>query len=666
MVLEQEASHQERGAYRRGRALYDKGEYAEAEVQLQQATERRKRNLGKYHTDTLMSKYWLGCAIYRQLRYVEAEALLRQVADGEERTLGKNHEDTLASRFHLGGVLQEQGKYSEAETQLRQVTDGRGRTLGKNHEDTLTSKELLAHIFENQKKWGEAELQHHQVLDGQQRIYGSHSPETLYTRYLLGRALYKQKKYEEVKMQLQQITDEQEKILGKAKPYMLYTLHRLKFKADKLSSTPTEISIYKTAVGRLDSFFREEYRREPYTDSDIHEMSSLLGHTNPKWSKSPRTYIVLRTIGRLDLLQEIIEAGFSDFWFPVTEQCLPGCLNPTVVRSAFFAAQSLILTKSMDLEKGENGHHCHFKEGENLPLEPKRVLGTGGQGQVDVVLSTISYKEYARKRVYRSEVFRGPKKERMKQFVAEIQVLKRLKHTHIVEFVGSYTDRRYLGLLMSPVAEMDLDVYLKHCTASHYPELRTFFGCLATALEFLHVQGVRHKDIKPGNILINRGNILLADFGLSLDFRDMSGSTTTGIPTAMSRRYCSPEVAEHEPRNTMSDLWSLGVVFISMVTILKGRTLEDIDDFFGQHGSQQLYIRTNMAALPEFVAMLEKTGQPSDNVVFAWTQKMLIIEHKLRTTASSLVASIIESKGEGFCGICCWAPEEDFSDSTDE
>lgn len=58
-----------------------------------------------------------------------------------------------------------------------------------------------------------------------------------------------------------------------------------------------------------------------------------------------------------------------------------------------------MLTKLLDLEKGEKGQHCYYKQGE-LPLfETRGLLGRGGYGQVNKVLSLISFKEYARKQV---------------------------------------------------------------------------------------------------------------------------------------------------------------------------------------------------------------------------------------------------------------------------
>ncbi|CAI6337009.1 unnamed protein product [Periconia digitata] len=609
-------------AFKRGLALYDQQEYSEAEVQFQQVVDGQERSLGRDYEGTLYSKHWLGRALYHQKKYSEAEVQFQQVADGQERSLGRDHKDTLNSKHWLGRALYHQKKYSEAEVQFQQVADGQERSLGRDHKDTLNSKHWLGRALYHQNKYSEAEVQFQQAADGRRRTLGRDHEDTLAT---------------------------------------LGLLHKVKLESNAALSLPSNNATWQTPTGRLEDFFsKKRDKRDPYTDSEINNISSLLTLSSPQWGKVPRTYIVLRTIGHLNLLQDVINLGFSDFWFPVTEQSLPGCLSPSA-RTAFVNAQKIVLTKSIDLEKGEKGQHCHFKQGDPLPFELKGILGTGGFSQVDKVFSKFSSKEYARKRVLRSAAFRGPKKEEMKQFSAEIQLLKRLKHHHIVEFVGSYTDSKYIGLIMSPVAEMDLGAYLKQCAAPSHPELRTFFGCLATALEFLHEQKVRHKDIKPGNILVNCGNVLFADFGLSLDFTDASGSTTTGM-TWKTPRYCAPEVAEYEPRNTSSDIWSLGVVFLEMAAALKGNTLQDMDEFFRQHGSQQTYIRTNMAALPRFVAMLEGTGESSDNVAFTWIQQMLFAEYKSRLTASSLVASIIESKSVGFCGICCASPEVDFSD----
>jgi serine/threonine protein kinase len=239
--------------------------------------------------------------------------------------------------------------------------------------------------------------------------------------------------------------------------------------------------------------------------------------------------------------------------------------------------------------------------------------------------------------------------------------LKRLKHRHVVEFVGSYTDPKYIGLIMSPIAEMDLSTYLECANATIHKELRTFFGCLARALEFLHRERIRHKDIKPSNILVHNGNVLFTDFGLAFDFTDREGSTTVSRPNGGTPKYYAPEVANHEPRNTSSDIWSLGVVFLEMVAVLKGRAAQFIYEFLSEHGSRQAYVRTNPNGLRELLANLKETRYPTDNVVLIRIQDMLMIYPHLRPTAATLMASITaarESGNNGLCGICCMLPDD--------
>lgn len=69
----------------------------------------------------------------------------------------------------------------------------------------------------------------------------------------------------------------------------------------------------KTLTDRLIVFFPgTKGSRSPYSDAEIYEISSLLKHLKPSWSTVPRTHIVLRTIGCLNLLDEFIDLGFPD------------------------------------------------------------------------------------------------------------------------------------------------------------------------------------------------------------------------------------------------------------------------------------------------------------------------------------------------------------------
>ncbi|KAL9044704.1 MAG: hypothetical protein Q9214_002177, partial [Letrouitia sp. 1 TL-2023] len=508
--------------------LYKQKKYAEAEQLFRQSVQGQEKVLGKEDVDTINSEYSLAWALYKQQKYAEAEQLFRQSVQGQEKVLGQEDIRTLNSKYWLARTLFKQQKYPEAEQLFRQSVQGQEKVLGKEDIRTLYSKDGLAYTLYKQQKYPEAEQLFRQSVRGRESLLGEEDVNTLDSTDGLANALYKQQKYPEAEQLFRRLVKKQEKVLGAEHEYTIASKKHLQELLAIVPPASINTTVENTVVRRLSDFFaKDKEGRAQYTDLEIGQVLLLLKTLNPQWSKVPRTYIVLRTISCLNLLDEFVNLGFSDHWFPVTERNLPHCLPPSQ-RLEFVVAQDLVMTKSIGLEKGAEGQHSYFRHNEPLPFKVKGILGSGGFGQVDKVLSLISFKEYARKQVPRNQAFGGQKTKEIKQFVAEIEILKRLKHRHVVEFVGSYTDPRYIGLIMSPVAEMDFSTYLARADTAKHGELRTFFGCLARALEFLHEKKVRHKDIKPGNILVHGGNVLFTDFGLSFDFTDADGSTTVG------------------------------------------------------------------------------------------------------------------------------------------
>ena len=107
--------------------------------------------------------------------------------------------------------------------------------------------------------------------------------------------------------------------------------------------------------------------------------------------------------------------------------------------------------------------------------------------------------------------------------------------------------------------------------------LRRYFFCLSAALTYLHDSDVRHKDIKPENILIDQsGAVILTDFGISRRFAKHT-SHVTNNEWKFTRKYASPEIMKGKRvnRDDPSDVFSLGCVFLEMATLLLGQELKD-------------------------------------------------------------------------------------------
>ena len=286
-----------------------------------------------------------------------------------------------------------------------------------------------------------------------------------------------------------------------------------------------------------------------HRNADFIRISELL-QTNGKmeWSQIPRTFAILYRIGCIEAIEEFISESRSDFYLPYNARTLPNCVKGKA-RNLFLDYQLRVLNQNAaELEK-EGGDHQYFQRSANDCFIPKKELGTGLHGRVDEVVSRLSLRMFARKRIKKGQSFQRDGRA-MKSFENELKVLKSLSHKHLVKLVGSYSDPHYVGFIMTPVADCNLQEYLirEFTAVADVRErqicIRRFFGCLSTAVAFLHENTTRHRDIKPGNILIKDKNVFLADFGASHNWGEDDRSVTSGTVDVLTWRYCAPEVAK--------------------------------------------------------------------------------------------------------------------------
>ncbi|KAF1845075.1 uncharacterized protein K460DRAFT_102831 [Cucurbitaria berberidis CBS 394.84] len=183
-------------------------------------------------------------------------------------------------------------------------------------------------------------------------------------------------------------------------------------------------SPFATPTERLATYFDVAQPRATFEDRDIDDVALLLEQCGHVASTCPRTYILFRTIGHLDILEQLVKVGFSDQWFPVETRSLPSFLEPSV-KAAVVQQQGIILTKSLDLE---NGRHRHFVAEEALPFEILGRLGSSGYGQVDRIVSKTSSRQYALKRIRRRAAFgNSSSREAVKGFLTEMKIMRNLK-----------------------------------------------------------------------------------------------------------------------------------------------------------------------------------------------------------------------------------------------
>jgi serine/threonine protein kinase len=99
-----------------------------------------------------------------------------------------------------------------------------------------------------------------------------------------------------------------------------------------------------------------------------------------------------------------------------------------------------------------------------------------------------------------------------------------------------------------------------------YERIGALLGQVADALDYAHGQGILHRDVKPGNILIERGQrALLSDFGLAKMVGSQEQITATGVGLG-TPAYMSPEQGQGEEVDARTDVYALGVILYEMIT----------------------------------------------------------------------------------------------------
>ncbi len=209
-----------------------------------------------------------------------------------------------------------------------------------------------------------------------------------------------------------------------------------------------------------------------------------------------------------------------------------------------------------------------------------RLLGTGGMGAVYEVehleLGTrMALKVFAREH--------GDVESLRRRFRTEGMALARLRHPSLLRVydLGEDEEKGVLYFAMDLVLGVDgasrtlADVQPGEADEA---QLARWYMQLKSVLDYVHAAGVVHRDVKPGNVLIDaNGNAILGDFGISRFVdgelrRELDVESTMEAERSAARKvmgsvmYIAPEVRRGEKATAAADAYALGVTFYRLLT----------------------------------------------------------------------------------------------------
>lgn len=197
------------------------------------------------------------------------------------------------------------------------------------------------------------------------------------------------------------------------------------------------------------------------------------------------------------------------------------------------------------------------------PFVLEERLGEGGMGAVYRALHVETHKPFAVKVL-------SPKAAGNKRIVArfarELEILKALKHPHIVRCFGGGRQGKDVYLVMELITGGSLGALVRRRGRLPWEAVIDYGLQICDGLAYAHEWGIVHRDLTPANLLLtDDGQVKIADFGIA---RVQFGKRITAAKHTLGTvAYMAPEQIRGEPPvSHRTDLYTLGCVFFEMLT----------------------------------------------------------------------------------------------------
>lgn len=223
----------------------------------------------------------------------------------------------------------------------------------------------------------------------------------------------------------------------------------------------------------------------------------------------------------------------------------------------------------------QSGAHIEFKTFDCVPLEQVgEVISTSAAKRLDRVkwFGDGSERSYVRK------MYVCSRDAQKSAAISQLLELRKLNHPNIARAVCSYNKDGVVAVVSAP-CQFSLEHFLHSSTPvdqGRSANLVNWINDLSQALYYIHSKKMHHGSIRPHKILIDGSRVLLSAFGIMPESDRLLTAPDQVSTSDPAYIYAAPEtVSEARRLDRSSDVFSLGCVFLCMVTAIKGWSLLD-------------------------------------------------------------------------------------------
>lgn len=214
----------------------------------------------------------------------------------------------------------------------------------------------------------------------------------------------------------------------------------------------------------------------------------------------------------------------------------------------------------------------------------------------------------------------------------EIKLLHELQHENVIGLLDVFGHKSNVSLVFD-FMDTDLEVIIKDSKIVLTPaNVKSYMIQTLQGLEYLHLNWILHRDLKPNNLLVNAQGVLkIGDFGLAKFFGSPSRINTNQVVT---RWYRSPELLFGARQYGAGvDIWAVGCILAELllrIPLLPGESdLDQLTKIFQALGTPTEETWPNIKQLPDFIQFKIFPGTPLRHIFTAAGDDLLMLAERL-------------------------------------